>query len=438
MGSTTVEAVTTSALDALDAALDGVFGAGLEPVGSADAVVLVRRLEVAGRRVRALQLDVATRVEQRGLHRVDGHATVKVFLRHNARLADVEANRRAQEVRCLRHLPAVREAFASGRIGVCHLRSIAGAFANTRVRTELCELDAQLAAMASRQSFLEFDRLLSGWVAATDQDGTRDRNDVNHQKRKASLTQLADLSWELRANVGALQGAKMRAMLDVAVEAERQLDWEQARAEHGEGACGEDLARDGGQRAADGLSHVFDLAAAGHAAATGEQVRTDLVIDEATFARELERLAGGHPRARPLDLELDGATGRYRCRTSQGFPVEATEAVAAALLGKLRRVVMGAGSVVIDLGRRVRLFTGAAQAAATLGHVHCYWPGCQVPTSTCQVDHLRPWARGGTTSPGNGAPACGRHNRFKECGYTVTRSGDGRLHTHRPDGTELT
>ncbi|MGI8938844.1 MAG: HNH endonuclease signature motif containing protein, partial [Iamia sp.] len=90
-----------------------------------------------------------------------------------------------------------------------------------------------------------------------------------------------------------------------------------------------------------------------------------------------------------------------------------------------------------------RLFTGAAQLAVRLSATHCYWPGCHVPVTDCQTDHLRPWddrggtRLGGSTNPGDGAPACGRHNRFKEHGFTVHRDHTGTCHVHRPDGTEI-
>ncbi|MCU1354766.1 MAG: endonuclease, partial [Acidimicrobiales bacterium] len=45
---------------------------------------------------------------------------------------------------------------------------------------------------------------------------------------------------------------------------------------------------------------------------------------------------------------------------------------------------------------------------------------------------------GGETNPHNGGPACGRHNRYKQHGYTVHRDPDGPWHTYRPDGTEIT
>jgi hypothetical protein len=213
----------------------------------------------------------------------------------------------------------------------------------------------------------------------------------------------------------------------------------------------EDLDRNDGQRRFDAFSEIFQRAAAAHAAAEGgSQVVTNIVIDQATFERHLNRLFGTDPG--PIDTNLrpapgpapttetgttgtgrstdtdtagsgaagstdtgrdsgcDGGSGAgYRCSTLDGRPIDPTEAVAAALIDHIRRVVIGADSVVVDLGRRRRCFTGAAQLAARLAATECYWPGCHVPVTDCQIDHLIGWAdHGGSTNPGNGAPACGR------------------------------
>jgi hypothetical protein len=145
----------------------------------------------------------------------------------------------------------------------------------------------------------------------------------------------------------------------------------------------------------------------------------------------------------PTDADLSATRRRghrvgHRCSSLDGRPVDAREAVAAALVGHVRRVVVGADGVVTDLGRRRRLFTGAAQLAVRLSSIHCYWPGCNVVVTQCQTDHLIPWAdHGGSTNPRNGGPACGKHNRLKEHGYTVRRDHTGAWHITRPDGTQI-
>ena len=102
----------------------------------------------------------------------------------------------------------------------------------------------------------------------------------------------------------------------------------------------------------------------------------------------------------------------------------------------MRRVVTDAAGIAIDLGR-ARFFTGGARLAVQLADQHCPWPGCTIPTSQCEIDHTIDHTNGGRTNPGNGGPFCGKHNRWKQKGFTVWRDPTGQWHTHRPDSTEI-
>jgi hypothetical protein len=102
----------------------------------------------------------------------------------------------------------------------------------------------------------------------------------------------------------------------------------------------------------------------------------------------------------------------------------------------IRRMIVDAKGTVIDLGER-RFFTGAARDAARAASHQCIFIGCCVPASACEIDHLTEHSRGGRTNPGNGAPDCGMHNRFRQKGFTVHRDEHGHWHTLRPDGTEI-
>lgn len=148
----------------------------------------------------------------------------------------------------------------------------------------------------------------------------------------------------------------------------------------------------------------------------------------------------GSPEPPAGDARGGGLVG-FRCGTIDGRPLDPTEVAVATLVGHIRRVVTGADGVVLDAGRKDRCFTGARQLAVRLSSTTCVWTACDVPSSECQCDHLDPFngPGRGRTNPGNGAPECGRHNRFKEQGgFTVVRDQHGRWHVYRPDGTEIT
>ncbi len=323
------------------------------------------------------------------------------------------------------------------------MERIARAHANPRVADTLEANEASFAAEAEANEYLAFDRMVDDWVRVVDQDGTRDDDQSSHHNRDAALLQGFDGSWTLAGRCGSLAGAELETIFTAFYEAETLADWDKARAEHGDAATPADLPRTDAQRRFDALERIFGQAATARADAPGGSVVvTNIVIDHRTFERMLARLAGLDPA--PVDdaLSVFPTTG-YRCSTMDGRPVEATAAVAHALVGHVRRVVVGADGVVVDMGRRRRLFTGAAALAVKLGSTTCYWPGCHTPVTRCHCDHLRPWSTradgsgGGCTCPHDGGPACRRHNHLKEHGYRVHRDVTGTIHVHRPDGTEI-
>lgn len=186
------------------------------------------------------------------------------------------------------------------------------------------------------------------------------------------------------------------------------------------------------------MVEIFRRACAVPADAKTPKPLVDIVIDQQTFEEELTRAAGQPVEPDPL------RSGR-RCHTLSGTPIPPADAVAAAIVGHVRRVVVDAESNVIDLGRRRRLFTGSSRDAALLqamlhGHagLTCGHPGCDTPVGWLQVDHREPAARGGPTDVANADLLCGTHNRLKERGFVPIRGPDGTWTVLRPDGTPIT
>jgi hypothetical protein len=191
------------------------------------------------------------------------------------------------------------------------------------------------------------------------------------------------------------------------------------------------LERTDRQRRFDAVLAMIVAAAASGGAGVIEPL-VNIVVDQTTFEHHLRRAAG-------IDVEaLDPATvaGR-RCETASGHQLDPLDVLAATVIGHVRRVVFDTAGVVIDLGRRRRLFTGGAREAVLLGDRWCSWPGCDLRSGRCQTDHSQPWAHDGPTRPDNGGPQCARHNRWKQRGYRTVRDEQGRWHTYRPDGTEI-
>ncbi|MDO4242588.1 MAG: HNH endonuclease signature motif containing protein [Actinomyces sp.] len=117
-------------------------------------------------------------------------------------------------------------------------------------------------------------------------------------------------------------------------------------------------------------------------------------------------------------------------------PIPAATARALAAGGTWRRLVTDPLSgTVVDVGRTrcrpptaLRDLTRARDAA-------CTHPGCHVPTRRCDLDHITPWAVGGTTSLDNLTTLCEAHHRLKHTpGWALSRTSEGALTWRTPSG----
>ncbi len=399
-------------------------------VAADDAVELLRGLETAARRLAALQARLLGQVERAGLHHVDGHSSVRNFARHVCGLSNPTATGRAKTMRMLNDLPQVAAAVEAGRVGVDHAQLLGRVHANPRVRDAMAEAESWLVTQATGLPYREFELVVRQWERLTDEDGPEPVNTRNHDNRTASLIQdHFDLSWTLTGSYGAFQGAAMRDIFDHYLEAETLTDWDKARAEHGDHACAADLARTDGQRRADALWQIFHNAASSPPGSAGPRFVHNIVWDAATFEECLARLDSQYEQQ---PLTIDG----YRCETLDGAQLEPIEAVTTALVSEIRRVVVNAAGVTIDLGH-ARRFTGNARHAVLLSNTTCIWPGCHMPATSCHIDHVWDHARGGPTNPVNGAVMCAKHNHHKQTGYSVHRDQTGTWHLYRPTGDPI-
>ncbi len=401
---------------------------------------LLDGLEVGARRLDAARVAVLGQIQRSGLHHVDGHASAKVMVRHACRLSGPEASRRERLEAALRHLPLVAEAYRAGTIGTEQVDVVAKVYLNDRIRDALVEFQPDLLVLAVECEFPVFEKSIRYWERLADQDGPEPKADEAHKNRHFSLSQDPEtLAWKTKGSLGPLQGAKVKALLGRLADQEREEDWAKARVEHGDSTCAADLARTEAQRWADALARMAELATSADPDAPGPGSEHVIVWDADTYLSTVHRVTCTDPAC---DAEAHGSNrwydpSTYRCETIDGDPLEPVEAMLDSFHHHVR-VVLVTGGQPTAVGSRRRLFTGRNRLAVKLQSPTCLWPGCWVPTSVCEADHAHPHATGGKTAPDNGIPLCGRHNRWKQKGYTTGRDPDtGRWRTYRPDGTEI-
>ncbi len=371
------------------------------------------------------------RLGERGDHLVDGHRSLRAYGRAACNWSTGEAARITRLGRLLDRYPAVADAVDTGRLGIPQLGVLARLAANPRTVTQL---DESIELLVDQACTLDFDDLVTvamRWESLADEDGAKDRHERAHRNRNARL-HLGDYGFDLSANGGNTMGVQLSEILEAFVQSEFLADWEAGVVEFGDEMCPARMARTGAQRRADAL-HALFLAAATSSTGSGSGggVTVNLVMGYDRFQRELSRMLGGDPD--PADLsDLSQPS-----ETVEGVQVDPRDVVIAAAMGHVRRVVVDSAGVVVDIGRRQRLFTGVLREAVMLASARCTWPGDNRPARYCQADHVVPHADDGPTRVDNGGPECGHHNRFKTRGYRTWRDPHGHWHTYRPDGTEI-
>lgn len=418
-------------------------------------------------------------VDERRVHQIDGHRTAQAFLQASANVSDRERNDRLHVARLVKLCPQVGRLLADGTLPVGHAVALGLLVANERLDRD--RLRAALSGFLLYGSLLPHDafaKRVREWGRLNDPDGSRLDADASHRNRNVRLTNVLD-AFILEGRFGNVQGVKMAAILDAFIDIEFDRDWQEARALHGDETCMRHLRRTSAQRRADALEAIF-LAATGEGDAADIDIIINIVTDVETFtetacgaveaaspatsaddprpdtaapdaaapdAASPDSLAPDADEADTSATDTDPAPAPVRqrrfCHTLDGVEIDPRAAVQAAIGGHIRAVVVDGRGVIIDQGRKQRLFRGntrvAAQLQAGLDNLaRCSWPGCRARPR--HVDHGIEWssAGAGRTDVDNSNLACNHHNQWKHRhGYTVRRDGHGILRARRPDGTEL-
>jgi hypothetical protein len=415
------------ALGRASTALAGLFDVDLSRLDAAATRVWLEEIEALRRTVEAAAVEAAGVVDRSNPFRGQGFLSAKTVVKHMCKLSGPEAYRRVQTARLHDAVPEWADAEADGRVGVAQSELMARVAANPRIPAEVFERDSPaLLDDAISQSFDEFERRVRMWEALADPDGDRDRNERLHANRDVRVRPRPEGGWTITGNLAELAGCEFNEIFSWFIEAEWHTDWADARQRLGEAATVADLARTEAQRRADA---VVAMARAAASAAPGSRVPTstaNILIDHESF-----------------EAHLSGETvdpRRYRdvvMRTQTGRRLHPDDAVNAALIGHIRRVVYDGSGTVIDLGRRQRLFRGSSREAVMLLLTTCVWIGCDRPIAWCDADHSLGWKAHGATVPRNGGGLCHGHNHLKEHGFRVYRDDHGEWHVIDPVGNEI-
>ncbi|MEO1063346.1 MAG: DUF222 domain-containing protein, partial [Actinomycetota bacterium] len=340
-----------------------------------------------------------------GLHRDDGFSSVRSWVQHRYRLSNAEVARRLREVRAVA-IAEVGAAYEGGEVSGCAVRELGRAASNPRCGDRLVEVIEPLLEVAREQRHVDLRTVVRQWERLADADGTAPDPEVLHERRTWRLRQDLDGAFHLTARFGNVQGLVAEELMDRFHAAELEADLDAARSDD----AGNGLPRTAGQRHADAFIAALTAASSAPADGRAPEPLVNVTIDQTTFEHHLLDAWADEP---PEPLDPAGFLDRVS-RSRHGSWVDPRTMPALALIGHVRRVVLDGAGVTIDLGRRQRLFTGAAREAVLASRTRCAAPGCDIPAHRCEIDHVTPWDAGGRTDQRNAAPLCGRHHRAKD------------------------
>ena len=415
-----------------------MFGARIDELADADIADLDVVLAAAKRKRDEADLEIAAVtavVDSRQLFQEHSQSSIKAYLKQQLNCSGPDALRIKRRARLFNQHPEIADVFGDSRIAVGQVDVMASAQQHPRAGAQFAEFAGLFLGQAERLEHDDFADAIKHFVVQADQDGSFSDQKFHEDQRTASV-RVDDGAVSVHASGGdPLRSVEMKEIFEQAVAAEAHKDFETRRAEHGDDALAHPMPRSGDQRRFDAIYAIF--AASVIAPANGKRPipLVNIVIDPATSLEVLAKY--GLIDLEVADVAKVDPTSR-RCATSTGVAVHPDVALQAMFAGSVRRVMVDAHDVVINMGRTQRLFTGKARQAAQLLAVRCGFRGCDIAAEFCDVDHVNPWVDGGETDQANSLPLCGPHDRRKHRQQLRgRRDRHGRIHLIRPDGSVI-
>ena len=393
---------------------------------------MIRRLQVC----RAEMIQV---VASSGSFVDDGHRSAHAWVAAVLNTSPASASRLVRTAHVLAEVPALADAHRAGTVGSDQVDEFRRLHANPACRAELESSGHRLVVPAERLTFSDFRHVVARWRAHVDPDGSH-RDHARSRTRRHVRFGTAGHEGIIHAEGDAASVDEMVDILKAHVESELLQDCEERRIRHGEQADGHPLRRTHGQRCYDALQEIFRKAAGTGVPGVNKPTVNILTTESALIAaiRDYFRPeTGGATETDEAEPPVPIDVGFSE--TENGSPVHPDDMVVAALLGRIRSVIVADDGRLLHAGSRARLFTGRIRdMILLLGRHRCGRHGCNNSGPSIQVDHAHSFSCGGCTTAGNGGPLCPIHNREKfRLRRTVTHDRYG-WHHFRPDGTEIT
>lgn len=391
--------MSVAELDDVGEAIDLAMKVDLAALSVGDRRRAVRQVFELRAKVEALTAAVVGEYDAQRDWSVVGYRSAAAGVKSSCDVSGQEAAAAVRMARSLRHMPATAQALRDGSISCGHARRLARAAARPAFA------DGGEAFLLEQADALRFDawcKTVGYWEQVV--DDSDDAPDPRIAKRELHCSRTLDRMGRIDGWLDPVGFAKVEEVL---WRIERELfaaDWAEAAERLGERhVTTESLARTPAQRRADALVEMAERAAT--APKDGKRPLPLVVVhvDADTFEQAVARLTGD-PVPSPLGTER-------MCELDDGTVIPPSTLAGLLPSAQVARLVYEAPGVVLEYGRKVRLFTGALREAVQWRDRQCTHGDCDVPARRCEIDHVDPWLRGGATDHRNGRALCSHHHR---------------------------
>jgi len=365
----------------------------------------LKRVEGAVAAVRARVVALASYAKA---HDASGMASPDMYLRDRLGISSREARKQRDLARTLDAMDGARDALADGRLGTEQASAIGRAVRNGHLG-DAQEVEEQLLDTATTSSPEQLNEAIRRAEQHANADALRRGENRAYERRRASCTKQEDGSWLLNALLDPIAGEQVA----IAIRAFTKPDPAQTPI---------DRRRRPEQRTADGLAALAEAALTAGAPKSGghrPQVSVIVPFDAWEHHRKASSGQDGDRAATSCTADCGGGSvdgggpaSILLPELGSGTTISPEAAQRIMCDAKITRVVMGARSQVLDVGRATSDWTAGQRAAAAVRDRGCRGPGCDRPTAWCQLHHIWWWSKGGPTDLDNGIQLCHQHHRL--------------------------
>lgn len=361
----------------------------------ADRAAVLEAIDRSSRALAAAKAPILVAHDEAGAWRRPGVRSFEAFRAAQSREDLGAAKRETAVARTLTALDGGVEALARGELTASHARRLHTVAEKVapEVRAELLSgpAAAEVRALARRHEPKVFERKLEELAARRRPAAVQDAHEAIRARRFLRILPGPD-------------GTRVEGLLDPVAGHRFQLAIEAASPRPAE-----DDTRTPGQRNADALEAIAAAVLAEGNLAPSHHVPTQVTItmtEETFLAAQAHLAAGSHAR------DDDATQAPFpTVRVQDGPLLPPTDLGKLLCASAVGRLVVGANSAPLNVGRSQRTFKSHQRRAVELRDQHCTWPGCTQVARYCEVHHLDHWvADHGETDVNRGVLVCTFHH----------------------------